>query len=145
MLKSKLKTRTKTLKSAKKKAWDSFSLYIRTRDCLRTTNCASFGLCFTCGKRLHIKLLQAGHLIAGRHNAGLLDEQGVQAQCYNCNINLKGNTLIFRRRINELYGKDTDIIIEDRANQIVQYKIHDWESFKELYDNKLKLLLQSKG
>ena len=67
MLKSKLKTRTKTLKSAKKKAWDSFSLYIRTRDCLRTTNCASFGLCFTCGKRLHIKLLQAGHLIGGRY------------------------------------------------------------------------------
>ena len=28
--------------------WPLFSKYIRTRDCLRTTGCASFGLCITC-------------------------------------------------------------------------------------------------
>jgi hypothetical protein len=75
-LKKKTKPREK-LSTVKKKAWAAFSEYVRTRDCLRTTGCASFGLCITCGKRNHFKLLQAGHFIAGRHNAVLFSEKGV--------------------------------------------------------------------
>ena len=102
----------KTTKQLKKDAWNLFSQYIRLRDCLRTTGCSSFGLCITCGKRYHFKLLQAGHFIPGRHNANLFNEKGCHAQCYNCNINLKGNTLEYRRQIIRLYGAGADEQLE---------------------------------
>ena len=86
----------KTISSVKKRVWAVFSKFIRMRDCLKTTGCKDWGLCITCGKRYHIKLLQAGHFISGRHNANLFLEKGTHAQCYNCNINLRGNTLEYR-------------------------------------------------
>ena len=95
------------------------------RDCLRTTGCTSWGLCITCGKRYHIKLLQAGHFIPGRHNANLFSERGTHAQCYNCNINLKGNSLEYRRKIIELYGEGADLELEEEARQIKKVTIPD--------------------
>ncbi len=133
-----MKTKKKTLSSVKKKAWDIFSRVIRTRDCLETTGCASFGLCITCGKRYHFKLLQAGHFISGRHNANLFSERGTHAQCYNCNINLKGNTLEYRRQIIKLYGEGADLELEAEARQIKKYTILDLEELIEYYKTKLK-------
>ena len=97
----------KTVSKLKREAWTLYSIYIRTRDCLRTTGCASFGLCITCGKRYHFKLLQGGHYISGKHNNNLFEETGCHAQCYNCNINLKGNTHVYAKKLQELYGADT--------------------------------------
>jgi hypothetical protein len=116
-----------TLSSVKKKAWALFSQYIRMRDCLRTTGCTSFGLCVTCGKRYHFKLLQAGHFIPGRHNANLFSEKGTHAQCYNCNINLRGNTLEYRRKIIELYGEGYDEVLEKQSGEIKKYTIPELE------------------
>ena len=128
----------------KKDAWKAFSLYIRTRDCLKTTGCASWGLCVTCSKRYHIKLLQAGHFIAGRHNANLFCEKGTHSQCYNCNINLKGNTLVYRRAIIVMYGEGIDIQLEQEAKEIKQYKTFQLEKLTEYYKEKLKNLLTSR-
>lgn len=122
------------ISKAKKLAWTSFSRYIRTRDCLRTTGCTSFGLCITCGKRYHFKLLQAGHFIPGRHNAGLFSEMGVNAQCYNCNINLKGNILEYRRQLIKLYGEGIDEKLEEEARQIKEYGVSDLIDKRAYYD-----------
>ena len=127
-----------TVSSLKKKVWPFFSEYIRTRDCLETTGCASFGLCITCGKRYHIKLLQAGHFISGRHNANLFSERGTHAQCYNCNINLKGNTLEYRRKIIELYGEGVDLELEEEARQIKKFTIQELEELMVYYKGKIK-------
>ncbi len=133
----------KTLSKVKKDVWDNaFSPYIRTRDCLKTTGCASWGLCFTCGKRYHYKLLQAGHFIPGRHNANLFSERGVHAQCYNCNINLKGNTLQYRRQIIGYYGKGADEELEREAEQIKKFTIPELLELKAYYEEKLKGLTQ---
>ena len=123
-----MKTKKKTISSVKKKAWALFSIYIRMRDCLRTTGCTSFGLCITCGKRYHFKLLQAGHFISGRHNANLFLEKGCHAQCYNCNINLRGNTLEYRRQIIKLYGEGADLGLEAEARQIKKFTVLDLEA-----------------
>ena len=125
-----MKTKKKrvTVSSVKKKAWTLFSIYIRTRDCLRTTGCTSFGLCITCGKRYHFKLLQAGHFISGRHNANLFLEKGCHAQCYNCNINLRGNTLEYRRQIIKLYGEGADLELEEEARQIKKFIVSELEA-----------------
>ena len=127
-----------SVRSLKAKVWEIFSKYIRTRDCVYTTGCSSFGFCFTCGKRYHLKLLQAGHFIPGRHNANLFSEKGTHAQCYNCNINLKGNTLEYRRKIIWLYGEDYDEILEDEAKQAKKFTVSELEELLEHYKEKLK-------
>lgn len=132
--------KAKSISKLKKDVWDIFSKYIRARDCLRTTGCASFGLCITCGKRYHFKLLQAGHFVAGRHNNNLFSEEGTHAQCYNCNINLKGNTLEYRRQIIKLYGEGADERLEAEARKIRKFTRFDLESIKQLYQEKIKEL-----
>ncbi len=127
-----------TISSVKKRVWVLFSKYIRTRDCLKTTGCASFGLCITCGKRYHIALLQAGHFIPGRHNANLFSEKGVHAQCYNCNINLRGNTLEYRRQIIQMYGEGYDEVLEKEAQQIRKFTVAELIVFEQYLKNKLK-------
>ena len=124
---AKKKPKRKSVAKLKKEAWDLFSKYIRLRDCLRTTGCSSFGLCITCGKRYHIKLLQAGHFVPGRHGLNLFNERGVHAQCYHCNLHLKGNTLVYRRKIIELYGEGADEEIEATARVVKQYKQQELE------------------
>ncbi len=127
-----------TLSKMKKKVWnEAFSPYIRKRDCLKTTGCTSWGLCVTCGKRYHYKLLQAGHFIPGRHNSNLFSERGVHAQCYNCNINLRGNTLKYRRKIIEMYGEGADLELEEIDRQIKKYTIPELEEL--LADLKAKI------
>ena len=137
------KPKQKSAGKLKTEAWDAFSLYVRTRDCLQTTNCSSFGLCVTCGKRYHIKLLQAGHFIPGRHNSNLFSEEGTHAQCYNCNVNLKGNTLEYRRQIIRLYGLGFDEELERRNRETKQYKKHELVALKKHYQQETKKLLES--
>jgi hypothetical protein len=69
----------------KERAWDSFSKYIRLRDCIATTGTKDEGICVTCGERFPFKELQAGHALAGRNNSILFDEELVNAQCGGCN------------------------------------------------------------
>lgn len=124
----------------KKKVWRLFSEYVRTRDCLKTTGLPDYGKCITCQKTVPKSLLQAGHFIPGRHNANLFSERGVHAQCYNCNINLKGNTLEYRRRIINLYGEGADLELEEEDRQIMKFTIHDMEEKIKHYQEKLKEL-----
>ena len=130
----------KTVAKVKKEVWVVFSRYIRLRDCLKTTGCASFGLCVTCSKRLHFKLLQAGHFISGRHNANLFSIKGTHAQCYNCNINLRGNTLEYRRKIIELYGEGVDVKLEEKAKQVKKFTIPELEELMGDLKEMIKLL-----
>ena len=132
------KMRKPTISKFKKKLWVIFSEYIRKRDGLRTTGSTEWGLCITCGRRYHFKMLQAGHFISGRHNAGLFSEKGVHAQCYNCNINLKGNTLEYRRQIIKLYGEGADIELENKAKEIKQFTIPELEELIISYKQKIK-------
>lgn len=134
------KPKHKSKARLKKEVWEIFSKYIRMRDCLRTTGCSSFGLCITCGKRYHFKLLQAGHFIPGRHNANLFSEEGTHAQCYNCNINLKGNTLEYRRQIINLYGEGKDVELEETDKEIRKFNVADLEGMRKYYTEKIKEL-----
>ena len=124
----------------KTKAWPTFSIFIRMRDCLRTTGCSSFGLCITCGKRYHFKLLQAGHYIPGRHNQNLFEETGCHAQCYNGNINLKGNTHVYNKKLKELYGDDHPDWLYSNAQITRQYNLPELEELVADLKERIKLL-----
>ena len=89
----------------KKKAWNAFSKYIRTRDCIATTGTAVAGRCITCGKSFHFRVLHAGHFIAGRGNAILFNRKFVNIQCYHCNIFHNGRFDIYRAAMVHRYGK----------------------------------------
>jgi len=72
---------------AKDAAWSAFSIYIRTRDCIRFSGSPEWGKCVTCNRPYDFKHLQSGHFIQGRGNAVLFDERLVYSQCIGCNGN----------------------------------------------------------
>ena len=132
------KPKKQTISKAKKKTWKAFSEYIRMRDCLRTTGLVDYGKCITCGKTVPRTLLQAGHFIPGRHNANLFNEKGTSAQCYHCNVNLKGNQLIYRRKIIEMYGEGYDEILEAADKQTIKYSVAQLEEMEKEYKAMIK-------
>jgi len=130
-----------TLSSHKNKAWQAFSKWVRTRDCLRTTMSADEGTCCTCGKRYPFKNLQAGHFIDGRHGAVLFSERGVHAQCYGCNVGLHGNKLKYWLFMEKQYGRDIINQLMAESKQEVIYKKHDYDDIAEKYKQKTQELL----
>lgn len=137
MMKPAPKPKKKSLARYKKILWDIFSKYIRMRDCLQTTGSIEWGLCITCFKRYHFKMLQAGHFISGRNSSILFSEKGVHAQCYNCNINLKGNTLEYRRQIIKMYGEGADLELEEESRQTKKYSVPEIEELIEYYNGEI--------
>ena len=68
----------------------------------------------------------------------MFSERGTHAQCYNCNINLRGNTLEYRRKIIELYGEGADTELEDKARQLLKYTVVDLEELAQSFKDKIK-------
>jgi len=133
-----VKPKKQTISSAKKKTWKVFSEYIRMRDCLKTTGLRDYGKCVTCQKTVPRTLLQAGHFIPGRHNSNLFNEKGCHAQCFNCNIRLRGNTLIYRRKIIEMYGEGYDEILEKADALTITYSVGQLEEMATEYKAQIK-------
>lgn len=132
-----------TLKSAKKECWDAFSKYVRTRDCIKTTGNPEMGVCITCPRKYPLKGLQAGHFVGGRHNNNLFSEKGVHAQCYYCNMTLKGNTLEYRRKVIELYGEGADEQLEAEEKIIRKFTIPELLEMAQDYRDRTCKLLNS--
>lgn len=122
--KTKLSKTSKTsISKLKKKLWTLFSLYIRQRDNYT---------CFTCGRKGEGSGMHAGHFIS-KAIGGInlyFDEENVNAQCYNCNINLSGNQYEYSLRLgdkakelyqrkNQSFNKWTE---EDYLKKIEYYK-----------------------
>ena len=82
---------------SKTAVWDWFSIYIR----LKYANKKGMAKCYTCGKTLPIKDLQAGHAIMGRSNAVLFNEEVIRPQCQRCNVWLGGNLGVFVQKLIE--------------------------------------------
>ena len=128
------------ISTIKKKLWRIFSEYIRLRDCIATTSSPDAGLCFTCGKRYIYRQLQAGHFVGGRHNGNLYSERGTNAQCYYCNIILKGNILEYRRQVIKRFGENADLDLEAEAKLTRQYKAQDLLDLIAHYQQKVDVL-----
>jgi len=131
-----------TIKKLKDRAWKVFSLYIRLRDCIKTTGSRLRGECITCDATLPIEDLQAGHFIPGRHNANLFSEKGVNAQCRRCNLFLGGNPLVYRRAIVEMYGDGYDEILEEEARVIKKLNTQELKDIINIYKGKVDTLMK---
>lgn len=133
----------------KKKAWDSFSIYIRTRDCLRFSGSPDFGKCITCNRAYDFKQLQAGHFIQGRMNSVLFDERLVYSQCLGCNGNPpygKGGNYVaytlFMLNVEEYTVEEIEEF-NNLKHKTVIYKNFDYIRLKEEFDQKTKELLDT--
>ena len=123
-----MKQKKLSLSKAKAKAWKAFSLWVRTNG-----NTKEIVECITCGREKSYKKLQAGHFIAGRHNAILFDERGVHPQCYACNVVLGGNGVKYYKWMLEHYGQKVIDELEALDNTTVIYTIEDYQKIEEKY------------
>lgn len=127
----------------KEKAWDNFSRYIRTRDCIRFTGNPELGRCVTCRRSYPITQLQAGHFISGRTNAVLFDEDAVYSQCYGCNVGRGGAHVEYFVFMEEEHGRKKIDELRLKRHQTVIYKQLDYERIAEEYKQKCEKLLAS--
>lgn len=126
---------------AKLKAWNAFSKYIRTRDCLRFTGDPDSGPCVTCWRTYPISMLQAGHFIDGRGNSVLFDERLVYSQCYGCNVGRSGAYVEYFVFMEKEWGREK--IDEFRAlkKDTKIYKTHDFIEIERTFKDKTTDLL----
>lgn len=131
-------------KKAKEKAWNAFSAYIRTRDCLRFTGNPNEGMCITCNNFKPYKELQAGHFIGGRGNMVLFDERIVYSQCGHCNgkppIGLGGNYVEYTFFMIDEWGTAQTQEFTKLRHQTKKYTIQDFIEIERIYKEKLKEL-----
>lgn len=132
------------LNRAKQRAWDAFSKYIRLRDAIKTTGTTDKARCFTCRKvypAFGRGCLQAGHFIPGRQGAVLIDEIGVNAQCYNCNHKLKGAWLEYENRL--IYEQGRKVVEQLKHKKYLVFKRNaaEWLDIEKQYKSKYEQLL----
>ncbi len=119
------KKSSNTVSVLKRKLWEVFSKYIRERDNYT---------CFTCGRKGEGSGMHAGHFIA-KSAGGLLlyfHEKNVNAQCYQCNINLGGNQYIYGKKL----GKTAEELYKLKG-KVVKWSTLDYEEKIALYKEKL--------
>lgn len=134
---------TTPYKKAKDKAWDAFSLFIRTRDAIKTTGSREFCRCYTCANIVPttgIGSIQAGHFIPSRKNILLFDENQVRGQCFGCNIRNKGRWAEFYTNMVKEYGIEVVTNMIDGKYDIVKFTVPDLEEIQKTYISKLKNL-----
>lgn len=133
-----------SLKTAKRKAWQAFSRYIRLRD----SDGKGYCKCISCGTRRFWEGdgMQAGHLIPSRSNSILFDEALVYSQCSLCNYS-DGEQARFWLALKKKHGY-TDEKFEEfrqRKHQTKKYSISDLKEIEEEYTDKANGLLIQKG
>jgi hypothetical protein len=136
-----------TLSKVKKKAWTEFSLYIRTRDALKTTGDLERCLCVTCGREYPtrgIGSVQAGHFIPGRGNSILFDERNCHGQCYGCNVGKNGAAVEYFVFMENTYGREVINELRFLKGRTRKYSVGELEIMAQEYRDKTRDLEEFK-
>ena len=127
----------KTLSNLKKDLWKVFALYIKMKystDYKQTR-------CFTCDMPLTIGTsnCQAGHYYTKKGYPALyFNENNVRPQCYHCNINLSGNTVIFGERLEAEIGKQQMEHLKIIRHNSIKLMRSDYED--KIQEYKMKIM-----
>ncbi len=142
--KAKIKTRKPkkvTVRAARKKVEKLFSIYIRTRDCLKTTGTKTEGKCVTCEKIYPFEALHAGHFVDGRHPSVVFDERNCHAQCFKCNMKLPGckagNIIKYYPKMLEMYGQKVIYELEKKDLELKKFTVIELQELFNTYTIKL--------
>ena len=103
----------KELKRLKNKLWKIIREFILLRDNYT---------CQTCGAKP--KILQVGHFVhKSQSSAVYYEEENLSAQCYRCNIWLRGNVAVYARNIIKRWG----IKVFNRLTEAAYKRLsHQW-------------------
>lgn len=115
-----------TLTKIKKKYWDLFSLYIKKLYSYEEGKVK----CYTCDADLTIGTsnCQGGHYYTKKGYPALyFDLNNVRVQCYHCNINLSGNTVIFGERLLREVGEEVLNDLAARRHDQVKRTYSEYE------------------
>jgi len=131
----------------KKKTWTEFSKYIRLRDAIKSTGTITTVICCSCGKEYPAfgkGCVQAGHFIAGRKYSILFEPTCVASQCYNCNVNLKGNWVGYCEFMLEEYGMEEITRLIKLSKTRVKFSIPELEEMRRRFKAAHAKLLETK-
>ena len=128
-------------KTPRDKAWEWFSKYYRIK------NSDSNGdlRCYTCDKVDEWKYMQTGHLLDGRYNSILFDEDCVKPQCYGCNCGRSGNKEVYIPKFIDRYGREFYESLRRKKNTTVKYSKKDYEEMRDNWKGKAKAMAIRKG
>jgi hypothetical protein len=132
-----MKSKVKRLKD---ECWRLFSIYIRLRDCLRTTGSPYWGECITCDEQKEFGELEAGHFVSRIYNSTFFDERNVHAQCGGCNGFRHGEQYIHGQKIDEIHGKGTADELQRMKSETRKFTISELEEFRETLKEKIRML-----
>ena len=139
-------------KSAKKKAWQWCSKYIRLRDAIEFHKDhpeTPFGYvqCCTCGNIVVYNInCDAGHFISrgkGGMSGVYFDERNIHAQCKICNGFHQGRQAIYKEFMLEKYGQEVIDELEflDKNNSYFKKIVGIGLMYKQMY-KELKALIK---
>jgi len=143
------KLRTKNIKKKEKKqnsvprlkkeADKWFSLYIRTRDALRTTWTITKWKCITCDKINEIKKMDCWHFISRGYTPVRWYQYNAHLQCKFCNWPKAWRQFEHWLAIDTLYWKGVSQEILEKSRVVEkleqQYLLGIIETYKKLYNN----------
>jgi len=127
----------KTIGKLKQDLWKVYALYIKKK----YADDNDFCRCFTCGAPLKIGTsnCQCGHYYSKKGYPALyFNENNTRPQCYHCNINLSGNTQIFREQLIKEIGEDEVAELDKHRHDTVKLSRSELVEKIDYYKGKLK-------
>lgn len=120
----------------KQKAWNIFSEWVRRSN----ANDQGFVKCYTCTAFAHWKYMHSGHCFSRKDNAVFINEIVVKVQCPVCNIDLMGNTELFKKNLVKEYGFEVIEQVARSRHETVKKSAREWNEIAKFYKEKLKAL-----
>lgn len=111
----------------RKRLIKKLDLLVRKILLIRDSIGGSMFRCISCGKLLPIEKAQAGHYASRRYLAIRWDLDNVHLQCAYCNGFLKGNLILYRKRLIEKIGLEAVERLEMIYREPSGYSLFDLE------------------
>lgn len=128
-------------KPPRKKCWEWFSKYYR----LKMSDKYGYLTCYTCDKKDEWKYIQVGHLLDGRCNAVLLNEDCVRPQCVGCNMFKAGNKEVYIPKFIDEMGRDFYDELLRLKHTAVKYSKGDYERMTAEFKDKAREEAEIRG
>jgi len=108
-----------------KKTKTDYNKYIR----LLKSDSKGYGICVTCGTKVHYKNADAGHFVHGLNF--VLDNQHIQ--CKRCNMYLSGNLIEYTLYMIKTYGIGRVEELRQEKNKLHKYTIPELKEMRAVF------------
>jgi 5-methylcytosine-specific restriction endonuclease McrA len=129
--------RKPTIKTLKRKLWETFSVYIRLRD----SDGKGYCRCISCGEVKPYKEMDAGHFIPKSRGLSIyFYEDNVHAQCRQCNTFQHGNLYKYGKALEGKIGDKAIKEIEKLSKTIRKFTLAEYQGLIDYYKDQIDVL-----